>query len=178
MQGLIRGRVWKFGDNISTDLMMPGSITFGAESGQISPEKTVPYCMSANRPGWYKLVQSGDILVAGVNFGAGSSRPGYLPLQAAGIQAVVAESVSRLFYRNCINGGLLAISCPGITQLVEEGDYAEINPSIGKITKVGSDEGLPFPPLVDDSPPVQILKAGGLIPYMKEYLGLRSSQRA
>jgi len=175
MQAVIRGRVWKFGDNISTDLMMPGNITFGAESGQISPKETVPYCMSANRPGWYKLVQPGDILVAGVNFGKGSSRPGYLPLQALGIQAVVAESVSRLFYRNCINAGLLAVNCPGITNLVEDGCQVEIDLVAGVITKIGSDRKVSFPPLVRETPLMQILEAGGLIPYMKVYLGLSGS---
>lgn len=172
MQDHIKGRVWKFGDNISTDLMMPGSITYPAESGQMSPEQTIPHCMSANRPGWAKEVRPGDILVAGVNFGAGSSRPAYLPLQAAGIQAVVSESAARLFYRNAINGGLVVISCPGITGLVEEGDEIEVNLAEGSVRKVGSPAVLRFPPLPPDSPPREVLEAGGLIPYLRRRLDL------
>lgn len=172
MQDLMSGRVWKFGDNISTDLMMPGSITYPAESGQMTPEQTIPYCMSANRPGWATQVRAGDILVAGTNFGAGSSRPAYLPLQAAGIQAVVSESAARLFYRNAINGGLVVVSCPGITRLVEEGDELEINLAEGVARKIGNSEVLHFPPLPLDSPPRQVLEAGGLVPYLRKHLGL------
>jgi 3-isopropylmalate/(R)-2-methylmalate dehydratase small subunit len=172
MQDLIRGRVWKFGDNISTDLMMPGSITYPAEAGQMTPEETVPYCMSANRPGWSKEVRPGDILVAGTNFGAGSSRPAYLPLQGAGIQAVVAESAARLFYRNAINGGLVVISCPGITGVVDEGDVLEVDLVRGLVRTVGREGELRFPPLPPDSPPRQVLDAGGLIPYLRLRLGV------
>ena len=172
MEDLIKGRVWKFGDNISTDLMMPGSITYPAESGQMTPEATVPYCMSANRPGWSAEVRAGDILVAGRNFGAGSSRPAYLPLLAAGIQAVLAESAARLFYRNAINGGLVVLSCPGITELVEEGDMLEVDLVEGIARKIGAPRELRFPPMPAGSPPRQVLEAGGLIPYLKVKLGL------
>jgi 3-isopropylmalate/(R)-2-methylmalate dehydratase small subunit len=172
MHDVIRGRVWKFGDNISTDLMMPGSITYPAEAGQMTPAETVPYCMSANRPGWAAEVHAGDILVAGRNFGAGSSRPAYLPLQAAGIQAVLAESAARLFYRNAINGGLVVLSCPGITALAEEGDEIEVDLVNGIVRKVGGAGELRFPPMPADSPPRQVLEAGGLIPFLRAKLGL------
>jgi 3-isopropylmalate/(R)-2-methylmalate dehydratase small subunit len=128
--------------------------------------------MSANRPGWYKLVKPGDILVGGANFGAGSGRPAYLPLQALGIQAVLAESVARLFYRNCINGGFLVIACPGIGRLAEEGDILDVRLRDGIVTHSGSGREQTFPALPADSPPMEILRAGGLIPYMKGRLGL------
>lgn len=172
MDGRFSGRVWTFGDNISTDLMMPGAIIYGAMSGRTSPDETVPFCMSANRPGWYKAVEPGDILVGGCNFGAGSGRPAYVPLRAMGIQAVVAESVGRLFYRNCINGGFLVIGCPGITGLVAEGDRLEIDLAAGVARKAGTDRTVAFPRVPDDSPPMQILRAGGLVPFMKARLGL------
>jgi len=172
MQDVITGKVWKFGDNISTDLMMPGSITYPAEAGQMSPEETVPYCMSANRPGWSAEVRPGDILVAGRNFGAGSSRPAYMPLLAAGIQAVLAESAARLFYRNAINGGLVVLSCPGITDLVDEGDVLEVNLVEGIARRVGIPRELRFSPMPAGSPPRQVLEAGGLIPYLRSKLGL------
>lgn len=172
MADILRGRVWKFGDNISTDLMLPGRITYPVMAGKMSPGEAAPHCMSANRPGWYKLVVRGDILVAGANFGAGSGRPAHLPLQALGIQTVMVESVARLFYRNCINGGFLVIACPGIVDLVEEADTIEILLSSGIVRHVGSRKELAFPVLPVDSPPMQILRAGGLIPYMKTQLRL------
>lgn len=172
MADTLRGRVWKFGDNINTDVMLPGRITYPVMAGKMTPEEAAAHCMSANRPGWYKLVEPGDIIVAGANFGAGSGRPAYLPLQALGIQAVMVESVARLFYRNCINGGFLVIACPGILKLVEEGDTIEILLSNGIVRQLGSGKELAFPILPVDSPPMQILRAGGLIPYMKTRLGL------
>lgn len=172
MSDSIRGRVWKFGDNISTDLMLPGRITYPVMAGQISPEEAATHCMSANRPGWYKLVRPGDILLGGANFGAGSGRPAHLPLQALGIQMVLANSVARLFYRNCINGGLLAIACPGIDALAEEKDTVEVRLSEGIVSHPASGRELTFPALPADSPPMEILRAGGLIPYMKTRLGL------
>jgi 3-isopropylmalate/(R)-2-methylmalate dehydratase small subunit len=170
----IRGRVWKFGDNISTDLMLPGRITYPVMAGQVSPEEAATHCMLANRPGWYKLVESGDIIVGGANFGAGSGRPAHLPLQALGIRVVLAESVARLFYRNCINGGFLVIACPGIGALVEEGDTVDVRLRDGVVSHPGSGRTLTFPALPPDSPPMEILRAGGLVPYMKARLGLNT----
>jgi 3-isopropylmalate/(R)-2-methylmalate dehydratase small subunit len=172
MADQIRGRVWKFGDNISTDLLLPGRITYPVMAGQVSPEEAATHCMSANRPGWYKLVRPGDLIVGGANFGAGSGRPAYLPLQALGIQVVLAESVARLFYRNCINGGFLAIACPGIGTLAEEGDTIDVRLREGIVSNPGSGRELTFPALPADSPPMEILRAGGLIPYLKARLGL------
>lgn len=172
MDETISGRVWVFGDNISTDLMMPGAIIYGAMAGRMDPAETVPFCMSANRPGWYKGVRPGDLVVGGRNFGVGSGRPAYMPLRALGVQAVIAESVGRLFFRNCINGGFLVLACPGITDLVSEGDQLEIDLTAGVARKAGTDRALCFPRLPHDSPPMQILRAGGLVPFMKARLGL------
>lgn len=170
----IEGRVWKFGDNVSTDLMLPGSIVYAVMNGKMSAEESIPYCMSANRPDWHRQVRPGDIVVAGSNFGVGSARPAFAPLKAMGIAAVVADSISRLFYRASINGGLLAIPCPGVSALVEEGDTIVIDQAAGEVrTRNGA--RLPFPPLPPDSPPMRILKAGGLIPYMKARLGLEQA---
>ena len=95
---IYKGRVWKFGDKISTDLMMPGFAVLTKPG--ISDEAAAKFCMIANRPGWAQQVQKGDIIVAGQNFGCGSSRPGQRMLRALGIPVVVAESTSRLFFRN------------------------------------------------------------------------------
>ena len=111
-QSTLRGRVWIFGDNISTDLLMPG---FAAMSNpDMSPEESARYCMYSNRPGWAEQVRPGDLIVAGKNFGCGSSRPGSKILKTLGIGAVIAESVSRIFFRNSINLGFPIITCPGI----------------------------------------------------------------
>src|ERR1700749_1895641 len=90
-----RARVWKFGDNISTDLLVPGPSVL-ARSRSLSPEEAARYCMSANRPGWAPAVEPGDVIVAGRNFGCGSSRNGAAPLKTLGIAAVLAESVARI----------------------------------------------------------------------------------
>jgi 3-isopropylmalate/(R)-2-methylmalate dehydratase small subunit len=172
MERVILGKVWKFGDSISTDLMLPGSINYSVSSGRLSPEEAAPYCMSSNRPGWHEAVGAGDILVAGRNFGCGSSRPAYLMLKAVGIQAVVAESISRLFFRTCINGGFPVISCPGVTDLVGEGDRLQIDLDAGIAVNVDTNHQIHFERLPADSPPNQILEAGGLIPFMKGYLNL------
>lgn len=172
MADRIQGRVWTFGDDISTDLLLPGRITYPVMAGTMSPEEAARHCMSANRPGWHAEVRPGDVIVGGRAFGAGSGRPAYVPLQALGIQAVVAESVGRLFYRNCINGGFLVIGCPGITGLVQEGDTIEIALAEGVVRHADSGRTLRFPALPADSPPMQILRAGGLVPFMKARLGL------
>lgn len=167
----LRGRAWTFGDNVSTDALMPGAITYPVMAGRLTPAETVPYCMSANRPGWHAEVRRGDILVGGKNFGAGSGRPAYLPLQALGIQAVIADSIARLFYRNSINGGFLVIPCPGVRALVTEGQELEIDAEQGRVVNVATGAAAVFSPLPHDSPPMQILRAGGLVPYLKARLG-------
>ena len=124
-----QGRCWKFGDNISTDLIQPADVTWGHVRG---PER-LKYCMRANRPGWAEQVGQGDILIAGTNFGCGSSRPAARMLRDLGITTVIAESISRLFMRNSVNIGFPALICPGITGLVEEGDEVYVNVDTGEV---------------------------------------------
>jgi 3-isopropylmalate/(R)-2-methylmalate dehydratase small subunit len=177
VQNHITGRVWKFGDDVSTDVMLPGSIEFAVAAGRIPPAETVPYCMAAIRPGWHREVRAGDVLVAGRNFGAGSARPAYVPLRAMGVQAVVAESPARLFYRNSINAGFLVVDCPGVTGIVEEGEELEIDLADGVVRNIRTNQALHFPPLDTASPPMQVLRAGGLIPYLKVRLGLDDGEQ-
>ena len=107
---MIAGRVWTFGDNINTDLMLPGSLLFATEDEQ---KRAV---FSANRPGWVDEVRPGDIIVGGLNYGMGSSRPAARSLRNLGIAALVAESINGLFFRNAVNFGLVAFECPGVAQ--------------------------------------------------------------
>lgn len=121
------GRVWKFGDEINTDLIFPHS------AFRASPDEQCRLCMSDNRPGWSAQVQPGDILIAGKNFGTGSSRPGAAVLKRLGLAGMVAESYNGLFYRNCIGYGFAALAVPGVTALFEEGDTAEVDLEAGTV---------------------------------------------
>lgn len=123
----ITGRVWMFGDEINTDLIFPHT------AFRASPEEQCRLCMSDNRPGWSSWVETGDILIAGRNFGTGSSRPGAAVLRRLGLAGLAAESFNGLFYRNCISYGLPAISAPGLTSAFAEGDIAEIDFAEGTI---------------------------------------------
>jgi 3-isopropylmalate/(R)-2-methylmalate dehydratase small subunit len=160
------GRVWKFGDNISTDLMMPGESLFKAKT----PQERALYCMQANRPGWSRQVRPGDILVAGKNFGCGSSRPATENLKSLGISCVVAESISRIFFRMSVNHGFPLLICPGATGLCEEGDQIRVDIGTGIVQNErtgASIEGEAMPP---DSPPMEILQAGGMVQYLARFL--------
>lgn len=159
-KNIITGRTWKFADNISTDLIMPGFAALS--SPDMSPDDAAKYCMYSNRPGWSALVQSGDIIIAGKNFGCGSSRPGAKVLRALGIQLVIAESVARIFFRNSINLGLAVLTCPGIHEVFEEGETISANFETGEIKGLQSGKIITGEALPTDSPPAQILRAGGL----------------
>jgi 3-isopropylmalate/(R)-2-methylmalate dehydratase small subunit len=118
---MISGKVWKFGDDINTDLMLPGPMLFTTEEEQ---KRAV---FSANRPGWVDQVRAGDIIVGGLNYGMGSSRPAARSLRNLGIGALLAESINGLFFRNAVNFGLLALECPGIHAAFQEGQTAEVS---------------------------------------------------
>lgn len=167
-QSVIKGRVWKFGDNISTDLLMPG---FAALSDpNMSPEESAKYCMYSNRPDWSAQVRPGDIIIAGRNFGCGSSRPGSKVLRTLGISLVVAESMSRIFFRNSINLGLAVMTCPGVFNTIEEGEEIEVDLNTGRITSLTTGRTINGEALPAGSPPEQILQAGGLIPMLEKEL--------
>jgi 3-isopropylmalate/(R)-2-methylmalate dehydratase small subunit len=171
------GRVWIFGDHISTDFMMPGHRVL-ANPG-ISPEEAAKFCMEANRPGWaVSKVQAGDILVAGINFGCGSSRNGSQSLKALGLSVVLAESVSRIHLRNAVNTGLPTLVAPGITAFVEEGQRIEVNIVTGSVKNLDTGGMLQAEAWEEGTPPYEILMAGGLDAYMRAKLkerGLVSS---
>jgi 3-isopropylmalate/(R)-2-methylmalate dehydratase small subunit len=152
---LLKGRVWIFGDNIDTDLMMP----HGAFEKSLQEQAKLVF--KANRPGWVDLVKKGDIIVAGKNFGTGSSRPAALLFKTLGIEAVAAESVNGLFFKNCINFGLPAFNCPGVTESFKEGDVAEIDPQAGTIRNVATGKSLRTGILPEML--MNIIAAGGMI---------------
>jgi 3-isopropylmalate/(R)-2-methylmalate dehydratase small subunit len=168
MPSVLKGKVWKFGDNISTDLMMPAFIT--DKSVSMSGEERARYCMFSNRPDWSAQVRPGDIIVGGKNFGCGSSRPAALPLITLGISVVIAESVGRIFFRNAINLGLPVMICQGVHQAFKEGEVAEVNIAKGDIRNVSTGKTLQGETLPADSPPMQVLQAGGIASLLEKYL--------
>jgi 3-isopropylmalate/(R)-2-methylmalate dehydratase small subunit len=115
------GCVWKFGDDINTDLMLPGPLLTVGEAEQARA------VFSANRPGWVDQIASGDIIVGGRNFGTGSSRPAARSLRNIGLGCLLAESINGLFFRNAVSFGFLALECPGISAAFEEGHTAEVS---------------------------------------------------
>ncbi len=131
----VTGRIWKFGDNINTDLIQPIVAI-------LKPVEEQPrYAFSANRPGWADQVQKGDIIVGGRNFGAGSGRPAARVLLQLGIAGIIAESMPGLFFRNCVNYGMPAIECPGVHAAVEEGDVVDIDLRQSRVTNARTGQG-------------------------------------
>lgn len=118
---VIRGKVWRFGHDVNTDLIQPVHAMFRPLAEQRR------WVFSVNRPGWVDLVSPGDILVAGRNFGTGSGRPAARVVKEVGIACVLAESINGLFFRNAVNFGLPALECPGVYEAFAEGDTAEID---------------------------------------------------
>ncbi len=163
---LLQGKVWKFGDGISTDHIAPGRYLHLRSN---LPELAKHVLEDAN-PDFAKEMNKGDFVVAGKNFGLGSSRE-HAPviMKIAGINAVLAKSFARIFYRNAINIGLLAIICD--TDKIDEGDELEVNVEKGEIRNKCKNIKLFFPSL----PPVMrnILNDGGLVAHVNKYGDLK-----
>jgi 3-isopropylmalate/(R)-2-methylmalate dehydratase small subunit len=154
MANTFKGKVWKFGDDINTDLVIPNFAIM------LPRDEQPAHCFSANRPGWVKEVQPGDVLIAGTNFGVGSGRAiGDVFLQL-GISGIVAESFNGLGLRNCINVGLPVLPCKGIVAAFAEGDVAEVDWTTGavrNVTHATTLQGQPIPQPLQD-----IVQAGGV----------------
>ncbi len=165
--GMVRqfsGRVWKYGDNVNTDVIFPGKYTYTLKT----PEDIAAHALEDLDPEFAANVQTGDIVVAGSNWGCGSSREQAVScLVLAGVRAVVARSFSRIWYRNALNNGLLALECPAFVDLASAGDTATISLTEALIT-AGDGRTTTFKPLSDDV--LRILDAGGLIPYIKQQM--------
>ncbi|HEY4330941.1 MAG TPA: 3-isopropylmalate dehydratase [Ilumatobacteraceae bacterium] len=150
---IIRGRVWRFGDDIDTDVMMPGKALRAA----LPDARRMLF--DAARPGFSDLVRPGDIIVGGMRFGTGSARPVAMHLRTLGVTAILAESMSSLFQRSTINAGLFAMTVPGIAAICNDGDTMEIDDA-GGVVRVGERE-LQFAPLPEMARAV--VTAGGII---------------
>jgi 3-isopropylmalate/(R)-2-methylmalate dehydratase small subunit len=162
---LVQGKVWKFEDNINTNLLMP-TFTYENVATKVPEEQLKNYCMYTERPDFSKNVKRGDVVVGGKNFGCGSSRPAAKNLLALGISCVLAESVAAIFFRNSINLGLPVVSIHGVSALFREGDIAQVNLSTGKIENLTAGGMLRAQPVHELL--MRILESGGIIPYLKK----------
>ncbi|UCD85806.1 MAG: 3-isopropylmalate dehydratase small subunit [Deltaproteobacteria bacterium] len=156
---LIKGKVWKFGDNVDTDIISP-SIYMD------SPEELREHAFEAIKPEFAGEVKSGDIIVGGRNFGCGSSRESAPEvIKALGVGAVVAESFGRIFFRNAIAIGLPIITCPRVSEVFEEGDELEIDLKGAKVRNISKGKEIQSEPLYHDV--LDIILKGGIISLLK-----------
>lgn len=160
----VSGKAWKFGDDVNTDLIVPGKYL-----ELVDPHEMAKHAMEGIDPGFPGKVSEGDVVIGGRNFGCGSSREhAAIALKYVGVGAVVAESFARIFYRNAINLGLPALECPGISDAVSEGDSLEIDLTGGKVVNATTGKELDFVPLPDFM--VEVLDEGGLVTYIRNHL--------
>ncbi len=153
------GRVWKFGDNINTDLMLPGPYLYR------SPEEQARAVFMNNRPGWVDHVRQGDAIVGGFNYGMGSSRPAARSVRNCGIGFLLAETINGLFFRNAVNYGLLACECPGVSAAFEEGDIAELDIDNWRVRNARTGQTLPVLPVPEQL--LTMMLGGGVYPVLE-----------
>ena len=156
------GKVFKFGDNVDTDVIIPARYLNSSD-----PKELAQHCMEDIDADFVKKVSPGDLIVATKNFGCGSSREhAPLAIKAAGVSCVIAETFARIFYRNAINIGLPIIECPEAAKDIADGDEVEVDFDSGRITnetKGTTYQGQAFPPFMQ-----KIIDCGGLVNYINQ----------
>jgi 3-isopropylmalate/(R)-2-methylmalate dehydratase small subunit len=156
------GAAWKYGDNVDTDVIIPARYL-----SMSTAQELARHCMEDLDPAFAGAVRPGDVIVAGENFGCGSSREhAPLAIKGAGVSCVVASSFARIFYRNAINVGLPILESPAAAKGIESGHSVEIDLQAGQIhnrTTGESHQAEPYPPFMMD-----IIRAGGLVPYTRQ----------
>lgn len=159
---MIKGNVFKYKDNVDTDVIIPARYLNIADTKELTT-----HCMEDIDKDFIKKVKAGDIMVAGKNFGCGSSREhAPLVIKLSGISCIVAETFARIFYRNAINIGLPILECPEAAQAIEQGDQVEIdlgNGLVRNLTKGKEYKAASFPAFMQE-----IMKADGLVNYVRE----------
>ena len=158
------GRVWKYGNDVNTDVIFPGKYTYKI----MSDEEMASHALEDLDPDFAKNVKPGDVIVAGKNWGYGSSREQAVKcLKAAGVKALLAESFARIYYRNCINLGLPAITLKREDiEKFDAGDEVEVDIEKGIIVNKTKGFELIFPPF--EGYVMDIIKAGGIIEYIRQ----------
>lgn len=158
----LQGKVWRFGNDIDTDLIIPARYLNTSD-----PKELAQHCMEDADPTFSTKVAAGDLIVAGKNFGCGSSREhAPIAIKAAGVSCVIAASFARIFFRNAINIGLPILESAEASQNIAEGDRVEVDLDTGKIinlTKAETYQAAAFPPFMQE-----LINAGGLIEYVKK----------
>ena len=156
-----KGKAWVFGDHVDTDVIIPARYLVTSD-----PDKLAFHCMEGATPGFIDRIAPGDILVAGENFGCGSSRE-HAPvcIKAAGLSCVIADSYARIFFRNAVNIGLPVFEVPGIGKNCADGDVIEILPERRLVRNVTSGKEFkyePYPEFLQE-----LVAAGGLINWVR-----------
>ncbi len=162
----LQGKVWKFGDNVDTDLIIPARFLNVSDKDKLARK-----CFVDIRPNFKDMIAPGDIIVAGKNFGCGSSREhAPLALKGAGIDVIIAESFARIFYRNAFNIGLPLVESAGASLSIREGEQISVNLSTGEIENKDTGKRFIARPIPDFMR--QLVQAGGLVEYVrKQQLG-------
>ncbi|WP_407413298.1 3-isopropylmalate dehydratase small subunit [Methanobrevibacter sp.] len=156
----MKGKAWKFGNDIDTDIIVPGRYLIYTDEKRLSK-----HCMEGLDSDFSEKCKKGDFIVAGTNFGCGSSREhAPIALKGVGVSAVIAESFARIFYRNATNVGVPLLEAPGITEFIENEEEIEVDMDEGIITNSNGDtiKFKKLPPFM-----LEILEQGGLIEYLK-----------
>ena len=158
----MKGKCWKFGDHVDTDQIIPARYLNTSD-----PDELAAHCMEDADPTFPSKVKAGDVIVAGENFGCGSSRE-HAPLciKRANVSCVIAKSFARIFFRNAINIGLPILECPEAVDAIAEGDEVEIDIATGKIIHVSSGKAFSTPPFPRELQ--EIIEAGGLMNFAKK----------
>lgn len=160
----IRGKVFKYGDNVDTDAIIPARFLNISDANELAK-----HAMEGLDSSFTSSVRTGDILVAGLNFGCGSSREhAPLALKTAGLSVIIASSFARIFFRNSINIGLPVLECGDAVKGTEKDDILEVDLADGKIknvTRGSSFQAKPLPPFL-----LELMKSGGLVEYTKKRL--------
>lgn len=160
----IKGKVFKYGDDINTDVIFPGKYTYTVTD----PKEMASHAMEDLDPEFIKTVAQNDVVVGGKNFGCGSSREQAVKcLKFSGVGAVIARTFSRIYFRNLINNGIPAIVLPDLVDKVQKNDILEIDLENGVVKSPYGD--FEFPAYAPEI--MEIMSAGGLIPYTKKKLG-------
>jgi 3-isopropylmalate/(R)-2-methylmalate dehydratase small subunit len=161
---MIKGTAYKFGHNIDTDQIISAKYLVTTD-----PKELAQHCMETADPDFASKAKPGDFLIAGKNFGCGSSREhAPLSIKGLGLGLVIAESFARIFFRNCINIGMPILECPEAAQDAAPGDQLEVDLDKGQIKNLTQGKtytAQPFPDFMQ-----QIIKAGGLMPYVQKRL--------
>lgn len=158
---IVKGRVRKFGDNVDTDTITPGSLL------HLSIEELKNHAFSPIQNDFHLTVKEGDVILAGLNYGCGSSREqATAVIKELGIRYIICESMARIYFRNCIALGLYPIMADGVSQLFQEGEDIEIDLEKGELKNVATKKTISFEPL--SGTPREISESGGIIPVLKK----------